>query len=63
MRRKKEKYVERESQRTIRSNVERQNFVGTGQNFAGTTGPLERELEKSGESEKEKKKEKETLRT
>jgi hypothetical protein len=46
------KYVERESQRAICSNVERQNFVRMGQNFTRMAGPLERESEKSRENEK-----------
>ena len=64
--RKREKYVERESQRAIRSNVERDKILLERDNFVGTAGPLERESEKSGEKWrkwKEKKKEKETLRT
>jgi hypothetical protein len=64
MRRKREKYVERESQRAIRSNVERDKILLEQLDHLREN---QRKVEKSGESEKKKKKkkkkEKETLRT
>jgi hypothetical protein len=63
MRRKREKYVERESQRAIRSNVERDKILLERDKILLERLDHLRENQRKVEKVKRKKKEKETLRT